>query len=129
MGKALLAQYDRGRPRIIEFNYDGSPTDYGDLGYQAIGSGDIFARATLMGQDTHDLTLDQATILGYMTVQKAIELAALGLNFPIDVWTLSMRDGSPKVERLGDSQKKALSDAVAAISEAQRAVLLSHPSH
>jgi 20S proteasome alpha/beta subunit len=129
LGKALLAQFDRGRPRIVEFNYDGSPTDYGDLGYQAIGSGDIFARATLLGQDTHDLTLDQARTLGYMTVQRAIEIAAYGLGYPIDIWTLSMKKDSPTVERMGEEEKKGLNDAVAVIFHAQREVFLSHSSH
>jgi len=128
LGEALLAQYDRDHPRIIEFAYDGSATDYEELGYQAIGSGNIFARASMQGHQTHNLSLDRARILGYMTVQKAIEIAAYGLGYPIDVWTLSMKQNVPATERISEQKKKALSDTVAAISAAQMEVLLSHPS-
>jgi len=126
LAKALLAQYDGNSPCIVEFNYDGSTTGYEELGYQAIGSGNIFARASLQGHQTRNLPLDRAEILGYMTVQKAIEIAAYGLGYPIDVWTLSMKQRFPMVERVTEQKKKALSDTVAAISSAQMEVLLSH---
>jgi 20S proteasome alpha/beta subunit len=119
MGQALLAQYDEGQCRIVEFAVDGASTNYDESGYQAIGSGDIFARSSLHGYETCNLNLDQAKILAYMTVQKAIDIAAYGLGYPIDVWTLSRKGESPVVQRVSDQDKRVLADATKTIWQAQ----------
>jgi len=126
IAEVVLVQYDGVTPRIVEIAEDGAPTNYEGSGYQAIGSGDIFARSSLYGYKTHELTLDQSKVLAYMTIQKAIDIAALGLGHPIDIWTLAKKGGVATVERICEEKhKNALRDTANAISEAQALTTLS----
>ena len=124
IAKVLFAQFEGSTPRIVEVAENGGATNYEESGYQAIGSGSIFARSSLLGYKTTVLTLDQAETLGYMTVEKAIDIAAFGLGYPIDIWTLRKISGEAKIERLSEDVKKTLSDTVATIIEAQMQVFM-----
>jgi 20S proteasome alpha/beta subunit len=121
LAEALLVQYDGSQPRIVEFVLDGSSTNYEALGYQAIGSGGIFARASLYGYQTQSLPLDKAKVLAYMTIRKAIDIAAFGLGDPIDIWTIKGQSNAAS-ERASGEEKKALGDATTAIVQAQMGV-------
>jgi 20S proteasome alpha/beta subunit len=115
----IWIQYEGDKPRIVEIAESGASTNYEESGYHAIGSGDILARSSLYGYATKELSLDQSMILAYMTVQKAIDIAAFGLGHPIYLWTLMKKGDSATIERICDSEKESLKDTAEAISKAQ----------
>ena len=117
--RILFVQYEAQQPHIVEITENGSATNCEVFGHHAIGVGDVFAEAHLWGYKTHDLTLDQAKILAFMIVKKAIEIAGFGLGPPIDIWTLTKATGQVAITRLSDNEKEGLEDVVSAIMQAQ----------
>jgi 20S proteasome alpha/beta subunit len=119
VAKVLLVQYEGVTPRIVEIEVDGGATNHEGFGFQAIGSGDIFARQGLYGYEPHKLTLDQSKVLAYMTIQKAIDIAALGMGLPIDIWTLTKKGDVVTVDRIAPQERDVLRDTANVISKAQ----------
>lgn len=116
---ALMVQYEGNEGRIVDFMDSGADENYEQYGYQAIGSGSALARTSLHGYRTAELSLDQAKVLAYMTVQKAIDIAAYGLGPPVDIWTLCKGLGSPVIQRLTVLDKQLIADTAKLISQAQ----------
>jgi 20S proteasome alpha/beta subunit len=123
---ALMVQYEGDVPHIVEFEIHGAACKYDKHGYQAIGSGSNLARPWLREYYTNDVDLDQARTLGYMTVQRVIETAALGVGPPIDVWTLRKKSGSLIIEQASEESKNGLKDAVNVISQLQKEVFTAY---
>ena len=123
---SLLAQYEGDKPRIVEFQEHGAATNYEQVGYHAIGSGSVFACANLWGYDVKKCTMDQAKTLAYMTVYKAIEIAAFGLGYPIDVWTITRRGDSVSIVQATKEEREALEDATKTIIQRQVEVFTAH---
>jgi 20S proteasome alpha/beta subunit len=89
-----------GRARILSVPRTGADHQFHDV-YAAIGSGDIFAALT-MRSIAHlgigDLSLEQAKMVAYRAVADAIDVAALFLGPPLQMYTVTA-DGAAPVPR------------------------------
>jgi 20S proteasome alpha/beta subunit len=113
---------DSGGPRILEIPRTGSDHQFHDR-YSAIGSGDIFARfamASVAHLDTTELTLEQAKMVAFKAIADAIEVAAVFLGPPIQLYVV--REGeSARVPP--EEVANGLADSVEAWKERQRETL------
>jgi 20S proteasome alpha/beta subunit len=115
----IFCWYDHDGPWILSVPRTGSDHQLHDR-YSAIGSGDIFAAfamASVSYLGTVDLTLEQAKMVTYKAIADAIDVAAIFLGPPIQMYTVTVEGASevPPVEVHG-----ALSDSVDAWKERQR---------
>ena len=91
--------------------------------YCAIGSGDIFARfamASVAHLDTRELDLEQAKMVAYKAIADAIEVAAVFLGPPIQLYVVTEGRAAPVPQEEVDD---GLADSVAIWMERQRATL------
>jgi 20S proteasome alpha/beta subunit len=90
-----------GRPRIFSVPRTGSDHQLHD-GHAAVGTGDIFADFA-MASITHlgapELTLEQAKMVALKTVRDAIDVAAVYLGPPIQMFTVTPGEGARSVPR------------------------------
>ncbi len=120
----ILAGYAEGRQSIIEVYQDG---DYEEcepeVGFVALGIGDIFAHSVLHGRRLNGLSSEEAALLAYKVVKDAIEVGAYGLGEPIDIWTVKPGSSGCLIEQLSKGKIDALADAYIALKEAESELL------
>lgn len=91
-------------------------------GPEAIGSGDIFAKATFHKYANKQLNVDEAKLLAYKAISEAIAVAAFGLGHPINVWVVN-QDGARRLEQ---EELMALSDDDRVLRETEVRLLVKH---
>lgn len=118
----IFCWHDEERPWMLSIPRTGADHQLHD-GYSAIGSGDIFAAfamASVAHLGTADLTLEQAKMVTYKAIADAIDVAAIFLGPPIQMYTVTAAGARevPAAEIEG-----GLSDSVDAWKERQRETL------
>ena len=96
----IFAWWDRDGARILSVPRTGSDHQF-HLGYSAIGSGDIFAdfaMASVAHLGTADLSLEHAKMVAYKAIADAIDVAAVYVGPPIQMYVVSA-DGARPVPR------------------------------
>ena len=113
---------DSDGPHILEIPRTGSDHQFHER-YSAIGSGDIFARfgmTSVAHLNTIDLSLEQAKMVAFKAIADAIEVAAVFLGPPIQLYVV--RDGG--ADRVPPEEvANGLADSVDAWKERQRETL------
>ena len=118
----LFCWCDAGGPRILSIPRTGSDHQFHER-HAAIGSGDIFAEMTVRSiahLDSIELSLEQAKMVAYRTVADAIEVAAVFLGPPIQMYVVTT-DGTQRVPQ--DEIDGGLADAVELWRARQREAL------
>ena len=118
----LFCWCDAGGPRILSIPRTGSDHQFHQR-HAAIGSGDIFAEMTVRSiahLDSLELSLEQAKMVAYRTVADAIEVAAVFLGPPIQMYVVTT-DGTQRVPQ--DELDGGLADAVELWRARQREAL------
>lgn len=118
----LFCWCDASGPRILSIPRTGSDHQFHER-HAAIGSGDIFAELTVRSiahLDSTELTLEQAKMVAYRTVADAIDVAAVYLGPPIQMYVVTAERAEP-VGR--DEIDGGLADAVELWRERQREAL------
>jgi 20S proteasome alpha/beta subunit len=113
---------DGDGPCILEIPRTGSDHQFHDR-FSAIGSGDIFARfamASVAHLNTRDLTLEQAKMVAFKAIADAIEVAAVFLGPPIQLYVVGEGGTRPVA---ADEVENGLADSVDAWKERQREML------
>lgn len=96
----LFCWFDEDGPRILEIPRTGGDHQFHDR-FAAIGTGEIFAKfamASLTGLAPDGLDLEQAKMVAYRAVADAIDVAAVFLGPPIQMYVLD-REGARPVPR------------------------------
>jgi proteasome beta subunit len=118
----IFCWFDGARPHILSVPRTGSDHQLHE-GHAAVGTGDIFAdfgMAAVAHFGTGRLSLDQAKLVAYKTVADAIEVAAVYLGPPIQMYVV---DGAGAREVPSDELEPALADSVEAWKARQRETL------
>ncbi|HVE68882.1 MAG TPA: hypothetical protein VNB64_09910 [Solirubrobacteraceae bacterium] len=113
---------DRDGPRILSVPRTGGDHQVHSR-YSAIGTGDIFAdfaMATIAHLGTAELGLEQAKMVAYKAIADAIEVAAVYLGPPIQMYVVTSGGARP-VPR--EEIEGGLADSVEAWKERQRETL------
>jgi len=113
---------DRDGPRILSIPRTGSDHQF-HAGYSAIGTGDIFAdfsMAAVAHLGTAELGLEQAKMVAYKAIADAIEVAAVYLGPPIQMYVVT-GGGARPVPR--EEIEGGLADSVDAWKARQRETL------
>jgi proteasome beta subunit len=124
----IVAGYSAGKPTINQVYPDGDFEECEpEVGYLALGIGDIFAHSVLHGRRIQDLTPEQATVLAYKVIREAIDVGAYGLGEPIDIWTLRLSGSSCAIEHLSPERLQVVGDAHLALKQAEDDLLRPSP--
>ena len=118
----LFCWCDAGGPRILSIPRTGSDHQFHER-HAAIGSGDIFAELTVRSiahLGSADLSIEQAKLVAYRTVADAIDVAAVFLGPPIQMYVVTA-EGTERV--LQEEIDGGLADAVEVWRERQREAL------
>jgi 20S proteasome alpha/beta subunit len=118
----LFCWCDASGPRILSIPRTGSDHQFHQR-HAAIGSGDIFAEMTVRSiahLDSADLSVEQAKMVAYRTVADAIDVAAVFLGPPIQMYVVTV-DGTQSVPQ--DEIDGGLADAVELWRARQREAL------
>jgi 20S proteasome alpha/beta subunit len=118
----LFCWCDAGGPRILSIPRTGSDHQFHER-HAAIGSGDIFAELTvrsIVHLGSTELSVEQAKMVAYRTVADAIDVAAVFLGPPIQMYVVTA-DGVQRVPQ--DEIDGGLSDAVELWRARQREAL------
>jgi 20S proteasome alpha/beta subunit len=118
----LFCWCDATGPRILSIPRTGSDHQF-HARHTAIGSGDIFAELTIRSivhRGSAQLTLEQAKMVAFKTVSDAIDVAAVYLGPPIQMYVVTA-DGATHVPQ--EEIDGALSDAVELWKARQRETL------
>jgi 20S proteasome alpha/beta subunit len=118
----LFCWCDASGPRILSIPRTGSDHQFHER-HAAIGSGDIFAEMTVRSiahLDAAELSLEQAKMVAYRTVADAIDVAAVFLGPPIQMYVVTV-DGTQSVSQ--DEIDGGLADAVELWRARQREAL------
>jgi proteasome beta subunit len=113
---------DRDGARILSIPRTGGDHQFHPR-YSAIGTGDIFAdfaMAAVSPLGTADLSLEQAKMVAYKAIADAIEVAAVYLGPPIQMYAVTAA-GARRVPR--EEVEGGLADSVEAWKERQRETL------
>ncbi|MFH1087539.1 MAG: hypothetical protein V1737_03010 [Chloroflexota bacterium] len=101
---------------ILEINEQGHHERHEQRGLCAIGSGDVLAYhacQSLQHVFHQDRTLQQCQALAFRVIDEAINTAAYGLGYPIQMWTVS----SNGAKQLSSSELEAIGTTVRAWKE------------
>ncbi|MDX6653001.1 MAG: proteasome beta subunit [Solirubrobacterales bacterium] len=96
----LFCWWDREGGRILEIPRTGGDHQFHDR-FAAIGTGEIFAKfaiGSLVGTEPAELDLERAKMVAYRAVAEAIDVAAMFLGPPIQMYVVD-RDGARAVPR------------------------------
>ena len=107
----LFSWWEPDGARILSIPRSGSDHQFHDA-YAAIGSGDIFAALTVRSvahRGTSDLTIEQAKMVAYRAVAEAIDVAAVYLGPPIQMYVVT-ESGAQRIP--SEEIDEALADAV-----------------
>lgn len=118
----LFCWHDAGGPRILSIPRTGADHQFHER-HAAIGSGDIFAEMTMRtiaADGSPPLTLDQAKMVAYRAIADAIDVAAVYLGPPIQMYVITA-DGAERVAR--EELDGGLADAVELWRAGQRETL------
>lgn len=118
----LFCWCDASGPRILSIPRTGSDHQFHER-HAAIGSGDIFAELTVRSiahLDSTELAVEQAKMVAYRTVADAIDVAAVYLGPPIQMYVVTAEHAAP-VRR--DEIDGGLADAVELWRARQREAL------
>ena len=118
----LFCWCDASGPRILSIPRTGSDHQFHER-HAAIGSGDIFAELTVRSiahLGSSELSVDQAKMVAYRTVADAIDVAAVFLGPPIQMYVVT-RDGTQHVPQ--EEIDGGLADAVEVWRVRQREAL------
>lgn len=118
----LFCWCDAGGPRILSIPRSGSDHQFHDR-YAAAGSGDIFAAfalRTVVHLGTPELEVEQAKMVAYKAVSDAIDVAAVYLGPPIQMYVVTA-EGASAVPR--EELESGLADSVDAWRARQRETL------
>jgi len=113
---------DRDGPRILSIPRTGGDHQFHSR-YSAIGTGDIFAdfaMAAIAHLGTAELSIEQAKMVAYKAIADAIEVAAVYLGPPIQMYAVTPA-GAQRVAR--EEIEGGLADSVDAWKERQRETL------
>lgn len=113
---------DRAGQHILELPPTGGDHQFHER-YCAIGSGDIFARfamASIAHLDTGELSLEQAKMVAYKAISDAIQVAAVFLGPPIQLYVVSDGRAEPVAR---EEVEHGLADSVEAWMQRQRETL------
>ena len=95
----IVAGYTVGSPWILEITCNGLDEQHEHRGFMALGSGDAFAHfacASMQHHAVRELGAWAAQVLAYRTIDTAIEVAAIGLGPPVQMWVID-RGGARRV--------------------------------
>ena len=116
----ILVGFANDSPTIIQIFPDG---DYEEcepeVGYVALGIGDVFAHSILHGRNIREHSIEQGILLAYKVIKDAIEVGAYGLGEPIDIWTVKPGNPNVSIEQISPSRMQAVADAYIALKEAE----------
>lgn len=118
----LFCWCDAAGPRILSIPRTGSDHQFHER-HAAIGSGDIFAELTVRSiahLGSTELTVEQAKMVAYRTVADAIDVAAVYLGPPIQMYVVTAERAEPVGQ---DEIDGGLADAVELWRERQREAL------
>jgi 20S proteasome alpha/beta subunit len=119
----LFCWHDADGPHILSVPRTGSDHQF-HARHAAIGSGDIFAELTVRSMahlDSPELSLEQAKMVAYRAVADAIDVAAVYLGPPIQMYVVSPAGAA---ERIGEEELEGcLADAVGVWRAQEREVL------
>jgi proteasome beta subunit len=118
----LFCWCDASGPRILSIPRTGSDHQFHER-HAAIGSGDIFAELTVRSiahLDSTELTVEQAKMVAYRTVADAIDVAAVYLGPPIQMYVITAERAEAVRQEEIDG---ALADAVELWRARQREAL------
>ncbi len=102
------------QPFLLGVEPNGIEADHTSVGYCAIGSGDIFAYASIAHFDVRQRSLYESKLIAHRVLRDAIQVAGFGLGEPVQMVEITAPDGGnpAKVSRLTSDDVRVLGDKV-----------------
>jgi len=106
----VIAGYTDNTPWILEINCNGLDEQHEHRGFLALGTGEAFAHfgcASMQHHAVREMGIRAAQVLALRTIATAIEVAAVGLGPPVQMWVIDANGA----RQMNEEELKVISDA------------------